>query len=173
MLRYSLLLSLLLSTPSLLWGQNAPSLKGKIIDDKTGAPIPFATIKFLKSNQIISGVVSNSNGDFQIPDKFKAIIDMTVISCIGYRTQQVSISQWQINRVLVIRLKESSTMLSNITVVENRKRKITPEKIIERAIQKIPDNYQDVVKTVINQKCNIRHNPQLRSDLLPEVEPEL
>lgn len=139
--RYFFLLILFLSVPFLLSGQDSPSLKGKIVDDKTGVPIPFATIKFLKSNQIITGVVSNSNGDFQIPDKFKAIIDMTVISCIGYRTQQVSISQWRINEVLMIRLKESSTMLSNIIVVEKRKRKITSEEIIESAIHKIPDNY--------------------------------
>lgn len=143
MLRHSLPLILFLSVSFLLSGQDAPSLKGRIVDDKTGAPIPFATIKFLKNNQTISGVVSNSHGDFQIPDKFKAAIDMTVISCIGYKTQQVSISQWRTNQVLIIRLKESSTVLSTVTVIQNRKRRITPEEIIERAIERIPDNYPD------------------------------
>ena len=65
-------------------------IRGKIIDSQSGLALPFVSIK-IKTK--MTGVVSNSNGDFQIPLKFKTLDDSIVISCIGYTTTTLSFNE--------------------------------------------------------------------------------
>ena len=58
-------------------------LKGRLLDAQTQEPIPFATVR-VKGYAL--GVISNSDGGFQIPQKFKDLGGDLVISCMGYET---------------------------------------------------------------------------------------
>ena len=58
-------------------------LRGKLLDSQTQEPIPFATVR-VKGYAL--GIISNMDGGFQIPEKFKALGGFLVISCMGYET---------------------------------------------------------------------------------------
>lgn len=85
-LRQNFLLLFFFHLSSTLRGQDT-AIEGKIVDSQTTLPVPFASIK-IKTRMM--GVVSNGNGDFQIPGKYKDLADSLVISCIGYTTTTVS-----------------------------------------------------------------------------------
>ncbi len=47
-----------------LQGFSQSSVKGNIIDSETQEIIPYATIRLLKSDSLITGTLSGENGDF-------------------------------------------------------------------------------------------------------------
>ncbi len=50
-----------------LSAQDSNAIKAKLVDDKTNKAVAFATIRVVKDGQVVGGVISNENGDFQIP----------------------------------------------------------------------------------------------------------
>jgi hypothetical protein len=139
-LRYTLLISLIVSLSYSLYGQIDLNLHGRIIDLKSGIPVPFASIKLLNKNGNL-GVVSNIDGDFQIPFKYKAIVDTIVISCIGYQTKKILLKELLDNNENIVSLRESTVQLSEIVIKAKKKRSIMPERIVKKAIENIPNNY--------------------------------
>ncbi|WP_158259123.1 carboxypeptidase-like regulatory domain-containing protein [Flagellimonas meridianipacifica] len=105
---------------------------------ETGQPIPFATIKVIGKNL---GVISNDDGGFRVPLEFQTEGEGLEISCIGYEKKDISFSDLAMNRVNTIMLKTGVFELLETTVTAKRKRPLTPKKIIQRAIKKIPGNY--------------------------------
>jgi len=123
----------------LVCAQNFNGLQAKLIDDNTNKAIPFATIRVMQGKQVVGGVISNGNGDFQIPTRYHSVMDSIEITCIGYSNKVIKKNQLYDNRVNVIRLKAASVQLQEF-VVSAHKRKLTANKIIELAIQNIPKN---------------------------------
>lgn len=113
-------------------------IEGKIIDGASRKPIPFATIK-LKNRAM--GVISNSDGDFQIPSRFKLLQDTLIVSCIGYNTRVVNMSSLISNDLNIIRLTESVNRLSEVEVRGKRLGRLTAFKIVELAIHNIEKNF--------------------------------
>ncbi|HEX8060941.1 MAG TPA: carboxypeptidase-like regulatory domain-containing protein, partial [Cyclobacteriaceae bacterium] len=98
--------------------QNSPSITGKLVDSQSGEPVPFATVKL---QHLMMGVVSNANGDFQIPAKYRELDDFLVISCIGYTTRTIPLKELRQDNLNVIRLVQHATVLDAVTV-RSRKR---------------------------------------------------
>lgn len=122
-----------------LSAQELPAIAGRLVDSKTTAPVPFATIR-LKSGYGLFGVVSNGNGDFQIPGRYRNAVDTIRISCIGYVTKVIFMDQLKDNEVNIVRLSESVTELSEV-VVKGRKSSFSVYSIVKQAIDNIPKNY--------------------------------
>lgn len=136
-------LPVLVSQSCYLFGQENSSIKGRIIDFSSKGPIPFATIK-LKTSLGFSGVISNGDGDFQIPLRYKAEVDTIVISCIGYLTKKILMKQLMDNQLNIVTLKESVVQLSEIIIKGKKGSRITAKTIVEKAIENVPKNYQDI-----------------------------
>ena len=79
--RLFLIIALLFSPKIPLLGQEEPIIRGKVVDLKSGNSIPFATIRLI-TQKGIHGVISNAEGDFQIPTTYKTIVDTIRISCV-------------------------------------------------------------------------------------------
>jgi hypothetical protein len=121
-------------------GQDAETIKGKIVDTQSGAPIPFATVRLRKDKEVY-GVISNGNGDFRIPLKYKASFDTLVISCIGYVTNKLRINQLSDSEINTIRLQGSALQLPEVVIKGKADGKLTALKIVKAAIATIPLNY--------------------------------
>jgi hypothetical protein len=135
-----MLLSVFILISNSLLSQNINFINGKITDNKSGNPISFATIR-LKSEQGVLGVISNQDGDFQIPLKYKTTVDTIMISCIGFITKKLPMNQLKENQLNLIILQESVLQLSDVIVKAKREEKLNAYKIVKAAIENIPYNY--------------------------------
>ena len=108
------------------------SISSKLIDSTTQKPIPYATISFNKK----SGVISNTNGEFQIYLKSNPNAkDSLFISCLGYKTK--SVSALNFNKSLIT-LSQKSIELEEV-LISNKN--YTVEEIIEKAYENTAHNY--------------------------------
>jgi hypothetical protein len=119
--------------------QTAHDFHGLIVDDKTNMPVPFATVKLIKGKEIKWGVISNAEGDFQIPAGYVSLIDSVVISCIGYRNSVVKIREGDV--LNTVRLRAGSVLLREVVITPSRKPRLSADKIVRMAINNIPKNY--------------------------------
>lgn len=115
-----------------------PLITGSLRDAQSDEPVPFATIG-IKSKSI--GVVSNLDGDFQIPQSYQEQGDTLVISCIGYAQEEVPLSGLLIGQINTIRIRKAGYALPEAIVRAKDKQKLSAGQIVRRAIRNIPDNY--------------------------------
>ncbi|MGB7394506.1 MAG: carboxypeptidase-like regulatory domain-containing protein [Pricia sp.] len=140
-MRRSRLISLVLYFLSLLpfsvFSQQPEFLRGRLFDSQTGEPVAFATIR-IKDRAM--GVISNQDGSFQFPEKFKDYGEMLEISSMGYGTKDVKISGLSPFDINVIRLNPGIFELEEAVVAAKGKR-LSAKRIVQTAIDRIPINY--------------------------------
>jgi len=113
-------------------------LKGEILDADTKEPIAFATIAIKGKAK---GVISNLDGGFSLPERFKIFGDTLGISSMGYDKREVLISEFSNNRITIIYLQPSITELDEAIVKAKKKRLPSARRIVKKAIENIPNNY--------------------------------
>jgi hypothetical protein len=121
-----------------LSAQDAESFRGKLIDSKTNESIPFATLRLKNKNM---GVISNAEGDFQFPIRIKSLSEAIEISCIGYVTKTVALNDLSEVQLNVIKLQQAVKQLSEVVINGKKIRGLSPNRIVELAIEAIPKNY--------------------------------
>lgn len=124
-----------LGSAFLLGGQAtvyAQSYTAKVIDQKTGTPIPFATIQLGQ----YSGIITNEEGVFNITETAAAKVkDSVTISSMGYDKK----SFWlPTQRDSVIALTPATFALKTVFLTDNP---LTPEEIIENVKENLSKNY--------------------------------
>lgn len=118
-----------------LWGQT--TLKIKVLENKTQAPLPFANIYLLK-NEV--GSVSDLSGQATIPLPATYIKnDSLTVSFIGYKDTTIAI-QLPVSHMLTVGLSSEAVQLNEV-VVNAQLRDISGREIIRKAIKKIKQNY--------------------------------
>lgn len=130
-----LILIFLISTACL--SQEGEYLFGKVIDSTQQDPIPFASIR-VKDRAL--GVISNIDGTFKIPVRYKVLGEILEISCLGYETKEINVQdldEAQSNRVA---LRPSAFELQEAIVSANVK-KFSAKQIVKIAVNSIPQNY--------------------------------
>jgi len=106
---------------------------GRVIDAKNNKALPFATIEALGAN---TATVSNIDGEFIIKlSKDSEVTDLK-ISYIGYKNQNISLSEVNGNRNLTVKLQPSTIQLKEITI-----RPQNALGLIMDALSGIKDNY--------------------------------
>lgn len=138
----SIIIFIFLSSVS-SFAQNRSVFNGRVIDNRTDAPVPFATIR-VRNKSI--GVIANADGDFSIPQRIEVVGDTVIVSSIGYTTASFPVSIFVAGVVAELRIKPAVTELNEVVVTLKdhkirKKGEPTTNGIIERAIKKIPDNY--------------------------------
>ncbi len=113
-------------------------LRGRLLDAQTQEPIPFATVR-VKGYAL--GVISNSDGGFQIPQRFKDLGGDLAISCMGYETREIPLAAFLPDQIAIVRLGPGVLQLSEAVVVAEKKRRLSARAIVRRAIAAIPKNY--------------------------------
>ncbi len=129
------------------------SVKGKIIDQSNGEPLPFANIAVLGKSV---GTISNEEGEFilKIPQKY--LKSNLAVSYIGYTNAIIPIEELSRDENHIY-LKQSTISIQEVVI-----RYIEPKVLIREAVEKIPDNYstQDNIYTVFYReiiKKNSKH----------------
>lgn len=107
------------------------AIEGTILDEASREPLPFATISLL-NNRV--GTISNVNGEFRIIIPSARRNDSLRISYVGFKSIRYKISE--IAKGARFFLVEDLRALDEVVVIG-----LTAQSILEKAIQKIPDNY--------------------------------
>jgi len=111
--------------------QEKVTINGKIIgDDKQ--PVPYADINIPKKGL---GTATNINGEFLFIIPSTSNADSLVITCIGFNTKIIAISALTAGPA-TITLSKSNTPLQEVSIAYR-----DPMKIIQKAIDRVPDNY--------------------------------
>jgi hypothetical protein len=103
-------------------------LNGKVVDMKSGLPLPFATVT-IKNRSI--GTVTNDAGEFQFFVAEKFINDTLVISYLGYRSLHLIVGS--IRSHTEFQLDELPVVLKEVTVDSDGARKL-----VQQALASIP-----------------------------------
>ena len=107
------------------------NLTAKVVDAKTGAPIPFATVVTGER----SGLITNEEGVFTITERQLARIkDSILISSMGYEKA----SLWQPKGDTIISLAPKTFELAQVFLNANP---LSPEEVIEKVKENLLTNY--------------------------------
>src|ERR1035437_6841574 len=137
MIRHLILISLLfLINHPVIFCQQSDYIRGKVIDSKTSHPVPYATVH-LKKAQV--GVISNAEGDFRILNNPGFQSDSLIVSCIGFHSLSVAFSVLKTSGMNNLKLVPYIYSLNEVRVTA-RKRRLSPEIIIDRALRNIKIN---------------------------------
>ena len=109
-------------------------LKGRVVDKRSGKPLPYATIALLETSL---GSISNQEGEFS----FKLPLDlpdpMMVVSYMGYRRKVLPVI-YPVEEELEIGMEKELVPLQEVII-----RYTDPVKLLQEAIHRIPENYLD------------------------------
>ncbi len=153
------LLGLSLLNLSSAYGQDIV-LYGKIIDQQSQSPLGFVHISLC--NQAY-GTTTNEEGAFRLTLSREFQKDSLCISCIGYKSQSVSVARLMAQNPVIIKMQPNIKELTTIQV--SSKKFPNPQKLVEKAIQRIAKNcpnepyliegyYRDFLKDSTNQKVS-------------------
>ena len=134
---YLIFIGLLFSNiQQVIYCQQPDYIRGKVIDSKTSQPVPYATVR-LKNFQV--GVISNAEGDFRILNNAGFQSDSLIVSCIGFHRLSVAFSKLKISEMNNLNLVPNIYVLNEVKVTA-RKKRLSPETIIARALRNIKKN---------------------------------
>lgn len=107
-------------------------IRGMIIENNTGDPIPFATIS-LSGTRI--GTISSADGHFvfKYPRIFEK--DSVIISCLGFKMKKIRLDYLDTS-YSEIRLKPDYIPIQEVII-----RKTDPVSLLQSSIRRIPENY--------------------------------
>lgn len=110
---------------------------GQLVDSTQNEPIPFASIK-IKDKAL--GVITNIDGTFKIPLRYKALGEVIEISCMGYLSKEILIEKLSEDQGNIIVLRPDGFKLNEVVVSANIE-KISAKQIVRIAVNSIPQNY--------------------------------
>jgi hypothetical protein len=114
--------------------EKAKYITGKIVDDETSEPLPFATIALKNKGK---GTVTNINGDFGLKIGSDFFSDTLSVSYLGYQGREIPVKNVFGNN-LTISMKREYVSIPEI-IIKNH----NPQDVIFRAFRAIPHNYGD------------------------------
>ena len=123
---------------SLITAQETEFLRGKVIDQKTGEPVVFATVRIKGKAK---GVVTNTDGSFRLPLSFREAGESIQISSMGYEKKEFELLKLSPTDINILRLNPGIFSLTEAIVSARKKREPSAKQIVQRAIENIPNNY--------------------------------
>jgi hypothetical protein len=119
------------------FSQESDYLFGQLEDSTQNEPIPFATIR-IKGKAL--GVISNVDGTFKFPKRFKDLGEVLEISCLGFESKELEIKDFIDSQSNIIILKPGAFELTE-AVVSAKIEKLSAKQIVKIAVNSISQNY--------------------------------
>jgi hypothetical protein len=117
--------------------QSFVTIKGKVVDSETGAPLVFASVAVTDANVAI---ITNIDGEFTLKIGESLLLNSLEFSYIGYKNKVVPISSLRDKGYKnVISMEPAPIPIKEIIV-----KPIDPSDIVTRAILRIGKNYESV-----------------------------
>jgi len=121
-------------------------ITGQLLDNENGEPIVFATIR-VKDKAI--GVISNLDGSFRVPERFKDFGSILEIASLGYVSKDILLYDLSKYKTNIIRLVPAVEVLDEVVVEGVRRtpkrsgvgKKMSAVQIVDKAIKYLPLNY--------------------------------
>lgn len=120
--------------------QNSDYIRGKVLDANTGEPIVFANIR-IKDRAL--GIITNEDGGFRIPTKYRDYGEIIEVSSMGYSTLEILVTELVQEDYNILKLSPKSINLEEAIVKGRRKgrNRLSAKQIVQRALDAIPNNY--------------------------------
>ena len=117
--------------------QNLITIKGRVIDAESRAPLVFATVAVKESNVAI---VTNIDGEFTLKVGDLSNSKSIEISFVGYKNKTIPLSELKENgSINIIALEAAPIPIKEIIV-----KPLDPVSVVEKAINNIGKNYESV-----------------------------
>ena len=162
-----LLLSLFLLYAGQILSQDVAAIQGKIMDEKTLQPVPFAnvTLHSQKDSAMVGGAITNDNGEFDIRgitnDKY-----FLRVSYMGYQNKelaQIELSGQSKIDIGTINLSPAEIALNEVNVIGDR---LKGQEKVDRTVYAIPAT----IKAISNSGLDVlKHIPSVNVDLQENV----
>ncbi|NJO02556.1 MAG: carboxypeptidase-like regulatory domain-containing protein [Bacteroidia bacterium] len=111
-------------------------VQGVVVNRDTRQPVSYAHISLCGE---ALGTVTNEAGSFVFNVPMEYAADTLCVSFIGYETYRATLSGFLNGALVEIDLVPKVHSLSEITISDRAE--ISPEKLVQKAIQRIPKNY--------------------------------
>jgi hypothetical protein len=121
-----------------MFAQDQEFLRGKVLDQKTGEPVVFATVRILGKAK---GVITNMDGSFRLPLEYREAGESIAISSMGYEKKEYELQKLSPEYINIIRLNPGVLTLTEAIVAAKKRRALSARRIVRRAIENIPKNY--------------------------------
>lgn len=113
--------------------------RGKVLDKATNAPLIFATLAVEGEN---TATITNSDGEFILKIKKNSKADAIKVAYLGYKNLTFPKEDLKAKRT-IIKLESAVISLDEIKIYPG-----TPDYIIRRVLEKIPENYSTDANTM-------------------------
>ncbi|RZL16260.1 MAG: carboxypeptidase-like regulatory domain-containing protein [Hymenobacter sp.] len=100
--------------PTLGWAQQEGRITGRVVDEKTQDPIPFASIN-LREEQ--TGALTNEYGYFQLAMPTKVTEDSVIVMALGYKRTALFVKRGSNMEEIIIQLPKQAIALANVDVI--------------------------------------------------------
>lgn len=122
------------------FAQRQDYILGRLLDSRSNEPVVFANIR-IKDRAL--GVITNVDGGFRIPLKYREYGNIIEISSMGYKTKEIPITDFSESELNVLRINPAVFGLDEAVVKAKgrKKRNLNAEQIVQRAIDAIPWNF--------------------------------
>ena len=107
------MLSLLCSLPLLGWAQQEGRITGRVVDEQSQDPIPFASIT-LREEQ--TGALTNEYGYFQLAMPTKVTEDSIIVVALGYKRTALFVKRGANMEEVIIQLPKQAIQLTEVKV---------------------------------------------------------
>lgn len=135
---FPIIFLVLISISSVAFGQQQDYMVGKLFDSETNEPVVFANIR-IKDRAV--GIITNVDGSFRIPLKYKEYGDIIEISSMGYETKELPINDFSQDELNIVTISPAAISLQEAVVKAKGKRRLSAKQIVQRAIDAIPRNF--------------------------------
>src|SRR5674476_1446996 len=116
--------------------QNLITIKGKVIDAESRAPLVFATVAVKETNVAI---VTNIDGEFTLKIGDLSTSKTLEVSYVGYKNKSILLSELKENGKNIIALEAAPIPIKEIVV-----KPLDPVSVVAKAIENIGKNYESV-----------------------------
>lgn len=127
-----------LSVNHTISAQEQEFLRARVLDQKTGEPVIFATVRITDKAK---GVITNMDGGFRFPLTYREDGESIEISSMGYEKKEFELQKLSPNDINILYLTAGVLSLSEAVVSAKKKRELSAKRIVRRAIENIPNNY--------------------------------
>jgi len=162
---------------SILMGISLPGLsqdivwKGKVADHQSEEPLPYVSVSFVKAKR---GVITDSVGNFSLPNSFYGKSDTLLIQSVGYTSLYIPLSKLNSNDLGIVHLFVQPTKQEAVVKSKYNRALWFWRKIMSKKYKNNPANFKNYSYELYNKMevdlNNVQKEKLAKSSLVKPLE---